>query len=58
MLVPTQKTPQGYAIALESQIILSGYRYAKRNELDKYARETQLFEMEKRWEKNEKNNGC
>lgn len=54
MLVPTQKTEQGYAIGLESQIILSGYRYAKRNELNEYDRETQLSEMEKRWEKNEK----
>lgn len=54
MLVPTEKKGQGYSIGLESQIILNGYRFFQRNELNKFDRETQLYEMEKRWEKNEK----
>jgi hypothetical protein len=54
MLVPTEKEDQGYAIDLESQIILSGYKYAKRSELTEFDRETQLSEMEERWDKKKK----
>lgn len=54
MLVPTMKTDQGYAIDLESQIILSGYRYSKRKNLEEHDRETQLAKMEERWNKQER----
>ena len=49
MFVPSQKTEQGYAIGLESQIILHGYKYSKRADLHKNERENQLTEMAKKW---------
>lgn len=50
MFVPAQRTEQGYEIDVDSQIILKGYKYAKRSDLHKNARENQLKEMAKKWD--------
>lgn len=47
--MPSQKTDLGYAIDLDSQIILKGYKFTKRKDLHKNAKENQLTEMAKQW---------
>jgi len=49
MFVPTAKFDNGYGIDIESQIILYGYKYSKRQDLHKYSTENQLTEMAKKW---------
>jgi hypothetical protein len=50
MFVPSIKQSNGYAIDIDSQIILHGYKYSKRKDLHKYSTENQLTEMAKKWE--------
>lgn len=52
MFVPSVLHPNGYALDLDSQIILNGYRFAKRQDLHKYSSENQLTEMAKKWKQN------
>jgi hypothetical protein len=49
MFVPSAKYDNGYGIDIDSQIILHGYKYAKRQDLHKYSTENQLTEMAKKW---------
>jgi len=48
MFVPAVKNQQGYSIDIDSQIILSGYKYSKREDLPRNCLENQLFKMEKK----------
>lgn len=49
MFVPSAKYDNGYGIDIDSQIILHGYKYAKREDLHKFSTENQLSEMAKKW---------
>lgn len=49
MFVPSAKYNNSYAIDIDSQIILHGYKYSKRTDLHKYSIENQLTEMAKKW---------
>ncbi len=49
MFVPSAKYDNGYGIDIDSQIILHGYKYSKRQDLHKYSTENQLTEMAKKW---------
>ncbi|WP_156175961.1 hypothetical protein [Hymenobacter terrenus] len=49
MFVPSAKYQNSYRIDIDSQIILHGYKYAKRQDLHKYSTENQLTEMAKKW---------
>lgn len=49
MFVPSAKFNEGYGIDFESKIILNGYKYSKRADLQKHSTEQQLTEMAKKW---------
>jgi hypothetical protein len=46
LFIPTIKNENGYPMDLDSQIILKGYKYAKRNDLHKNSIENQLSDIE------------
>lgn len=49
MFVPSAKYDNGYGMDIDSQIILHGYKYAKREGLHNFSIENQLSEMAKKW---------